>query len=132
MLTKSQLANEIADLVGDEKKFVISILDGLGKIAQRELESGEDFSVPGVARITWRFRKPQAKGARWKAGETVVGFGGIASVKDADSPEVKAQVRLAASLGAALKGLAPKTKDRPAQTKFLNSKAGKGIAARKG
>ena len=131
MLTKSELCAELSEMGLGGKTQIRNILDGLAEIAEDEIANGEDFTVPGICRLAWTYRKPQAKGARWKKGEEVVGFGGVATVKDSDSPAVKAQARLKAyPTGATARGK-PSTKPE-AQAAFLKSKAGKNVASRKG
>ena len=132
MLTKSQIAQYLFEQGYGGKKQISNILDGLADVAMDEIEAGEDFTVPGICRISFKYRKPQAKGERWSKGDTVVGFGGIESVKDADSPEVKAQVKLLASATPKIKGLVPKSTDKAGQSRFLRTKVGQAIVARKG
>lgn len=131
-LTKMQIAQELEDRGLGRKRQIANILDGLAELAQGEIAEGYDFTVPGIARITWRYTKPQAKGARWKKGEERTKFGGVVEVAESDSPEVKARVELKAALMPKLKGLAPKKSDKAAQRNFLSKKVGKNIADRKG
>jgi nucleoid DNA-binding protein len=132
MLSKTELVEELVYRGAGEKRHITNMLKHLADIAQEEISKGEDFTVPGIAKITWRFTKPRPKGDRWKKGDTVTGFGGVESVKDADSPEIKASVKLRGEPMAILKRSAPKSSDKAAQRKFLSSRAGKAIAARKG
>lgn len=132
MLTKMQIAEELEARDLGRKRQIANILDGLADLALEEVAAGEDFSVPGVAVIRWNYTKPQAKGARWKAGEERVKFGGVTEVAETDSPEVKAKVALKAAPGPKLKKLAPKGNDKPGQRSFLSKKVGKYIAGRKG
>lgn len=132
MLSKHQIAGILADQAYGNKRQIANILDGLADLAMDEIEAGEDFTVPGICRLSFAYRAPQAKGARWKKGDSVVGFGGVEAVKDADSPAVTGQVKLRAAATAKIKGLLPKSTDKPAQSAFLRSKVGKAVAARKG
>ena len=140
MLSKKQLAEEIVRRVypaaddrthRDHVRRVQKEIDTMAVIGGEQIAAGDDFTVPGLVRISWAFRKPAAKGERWKAGNEVAGPGGV-SVKDADSPVVKAAVRLKANPMPAIKKLAPKTSDAAAQARFLSTRAGKAIKARKG
>ena len=131
MLTKSQLVAELVESGAGDKKHVTNMLNALADIALDELELGNDFVVPGVVKLHYTYRKPQKKGERWKKGETVTGFGGIESVKDSDSPPVKAAIKLRASLTGAVARGKPGSKPE-AQSAFLKSKAGRAVVRRKG
>ena len=132
MLTKMQIAAALEDMDLGKRRQIANILDGLALLAQEELAAGDDFSVPGIARINWTYTKPQVKGERFKEGETYVGFGGAEITAEADSPERKAKVVLKAQPAPAIKKLAPKPSDKAAQRNFLSKKVGKYIAGRKG
>lgn len=131
-LSKSELVAELVDRGAGDRKHVRNMLDHLADIAQEEILAGEDFTVPGICKLSFRYTKPQTKGSRWKKGDEVVGFGGIATIKDADSPVVKAKVRLLAAPLGSIKAHLPKTRDDAAMRAFLRSKPGKYIADRKG
>lgn len=131
MLTKHQIAQILADQDYGHKNQILNILNGLCDLAQDEIEAGEDFTVPGICKIAYTYRPVAAKGERWKAGDEVVGFGGISSVKDTDSPATKAKIGLKASVVSPVSKLKPGTK-APVQSAFLRSKVGKAVAARKG
>lgn len=131
MLTKGQLINElVAEGVGD-RKHVTHMLNALTDIALDELEAGEDFVIPGIAKLHYNYRKPQKKGERWKKGETVTGFGGVESVKEEDSPVVKPMIKLKASPTGAVAKLRPGSKPE-IQAAFIKSKTGKAVIKRKG
>lgn len=115
--------------VGD-RKHVTNMLNALTDLAHEEIALGEDFTVPGIAKISYTYRKPQKKGERWSKGDEVTGFGGIISVKDADSPPVKAQIKLKASPTGAVARLKPGSRPE-AQSEFLKSKTGKAVVRRK-
>jgi nucleoid DNA-binding protein len=132
MLTKHQIAGVLADQGYGGKTQIANILDGLSDLCLDEIEAGEDFSVPGIVKIAYKYRKPQAKGERWAAGDEVAGFGGVVSVKETASPEVKARIALGATPNAKVKALVPKPNDKAAQRAFLSKKVGKAIATRKG
>jgi nucleoid DNA-binding protein len=131
MLTKSELIDVIVDSGAGDRRHVRNMLDALADIGLEEIADGEDFVIPGLAKIFYTYRKPQRKGERWKKGETVTGFGGIESVKDTDSPPVKAGIRLKAIPTGPMARLKPKTKVED-QAAFLKTSAGKAVAKRKG
>jgi nucleoid DNA-binding protein len=130
-LTKSQLIDELVEEGVGDRKHVNNMLNALSDIAADELEAGEDFTVPGVCKLFYTYRKPQKKGERWKKGETVTGFGGIEAVKEEDSPPVKAAIKLKANPTGAVARIRPGSKPE-AQAAFLKSKAGKAVIKRKG
>jgi nucleoid DNA-binding protein len=130
MLSKTELAQEVHERIGVGTKLVKNVMDVIAEIAAEQVASGHDFSMPGVTKIAWRYSKPQAKGARFQKGVPYVGFGGIETVKDHDSPARKASVRLVATPAPAVKKHAPK-REAAAQSSFIKSKAGKTIVSRK-
>lgn len=135
MLSKGQLADEICAVLAEDgitvpRRNVTDVLNGLTTVAEKHIAEGEDFTVPGIARISWRFRAAKKKGERWKKGDMVQGFGGSSEVKDSDSPPITAKARLVASPTGAVGRLKPKADDAT-QKDFLKSKAGKNIATRK-
>jgi len=127
-LTKHELAVEVEKETGIKPDLVKSVMDAIALIAADEIEAGEDFTMPGVVRITWRYKAPQAKGARWKKGDSVVGFGGIESVKDTDSPPVKAAVVLKPALTGEVAKLRPKSTQ---MADYMKTKTAKAVVARK-
>lgn len=133
MLTKMQIADELEAMGLGKRRQIANILDGLAKLAQEELADGNDFSVPGVAKVSWGYTSPRAKGALYKKGDSYVGFGGVTvESAEADSKERKEKIALKSAPAAQLKRLAPKGNDRVGQRKFLSTRAGKAIRARKG
>ena len=131
MLTKSELIDEIVESGAGDRRHVRNMLDALADIGLEEIGAGEDFVIPGLAKIFYTYRKPQKKGERWKKGQTVTGFGGIESVKDSDSPPVKPGIRLKAIPTGPASRLKPKTSAEE-QAAFLKSAAGKAVVKRKG
>jgi len=127
-LTKHELALEVQEMTGIKPNLVKSVMDAIAEVAADEIALGEDFTVPGICRITWRYRPPQVKGARWKKGEEVVGFGGIANIKETDSPPVKAQVTLKPNLTGEVGKLRPKA---TTMTDFMKTKTAKAVVKRK-
>jgi hypothetical protein len=129
-LTKGGLIDELVERGAGDRRHVSNMLNALAETAQDELAAGEDFIVPGVVKLFYTYRKPQKKGERWKKGDTVTGFGGIESVKDADSPPVKAAIKLKANPTGAVARNKPGSKPE-AQSAFIKSKAGKAVIRRK-
>lgn len=107
------------------------MLRHLADSAAAAIEAGDDFTVPGIVKLAWAYREPQKKGSRWAKGDTVLGFGGIESVKDEASPAVTAQAKLRALPTGGVSKVKPSLK-ADAQKAFLKSKAGKNIIKRKG
>src|SRR5215831_14571264 len=130
MLTKNQIAADIANDTGLGANSIKHVLDSLAELAAQEIEEGEDFVVPGVVKIMYTYRAPQKKGARWKKGEERTGFGGVTSTAEEDSPPVTEQVRLKALPTGAVGKLRPGTKPE-VQRAFLKTKAGKAVRTRK-
>jgi nucleoid DNA-binding protein len=131
MLNKSQLIEALVEEGAGDRRHVNHVLNSLAEVAASEIEKGEDFVIPGVAKLTFTYRKPQKKGQRWKKGDTVTGFGGIEAVKDEDSPAVKAAIKLKAVPTGKVARLKPGSKPE-AQSDFLKSKAGRNVARRRG
>lgn len=127
-MSKSEIATELADRGLGGRVQISRILDGLADLAAEETGAGEDFVVPGICKIGWAYRAPKAKGERWHKGDEVQGFGGITTVKETDSPPVKAAVKLKASLMGKVGRNRVGTKE---MAPFLKSKAGKNVVARK-
>jgi nucleoid DNA-binding protein len=130
MLTKTELAAAVEELTGVKPGLVKNVIDALAQICEEEIAEGYDFSLPGVAKISWRYTVPRAKGEMYKKGETYTGFGGVEQTAEADSKARKAAVRLVATPAPAVKRVAPK-RDPKLQAAFLNSKAGKNIKSQK-
>lgn len=130
-LTKSELIDILVEDGAGDRRHVSNMLNTLAAVGLEEIEAGEDFIIPGLVKIFYTYRKPQKKGERWKKGETRVGFGGVETVADSDSPPVKPAVRLKAAPTGAIARAKPKT-SLEAQSAFLKSAAGKAVAKRKG
>jgi hypothetical protein len=126
----SQSERQVPGQVAVRPRHVGCLCPG-SEVAASEIEKGEDFVIPGVAKLTFTYRKPQKKGQRWKKGDTVTGFGGIEAVKDEDSPAVKAAIKLKAVPTGKVARLKPGSKPE-AQSDFLKSKAGRNVARRRG
>lgn len=135
-LTADALAREIQAALEEDGKTIPlrnikDSLSGLAQVAEEQVAVGEDFTVPGVARLTFRYTPARAKGEAYKKGETYVGFGGVEQTAEQDSPARKAKVRLVAAPTGAVAKRKPRSKPA-AQSAFLKSKAGKAVVARKG
>lgn len=132
MLSQSDICKILEeDFEVGKKNQINNILKALAKLAQEELQDGEDFQVPGICKIAYRYTAPRAKGEMYKKGETYVGFGGVEQTAEADSKERKASIKLVATPAAPLKRHMPKARDRAGMRKFLATKAGKTIVSRK-
>lgn len=95
MLSKSQIAEAVSEkLTGFTKREVGDVLNALADVASEEIALGEDFQVPGVAKIAFRYTKPRKKGDKY------TGFGGQEMIADANRP---AKVRMAATPNGKLK-----------------------------
>jgi nucleoid DNA-binding protein len=134
VLTKNELAAAVEARLPYEinSREIKLMFDALADVAEEEIARGEDFSIPGVARISWSYTSPRAKGDLYKKGEQYVGFGGQELVAEADSKERKAAVKLRASItNRAIKGTVPSLKNKSGQSRFLRTAAGKRIVERK-
>lgn len=130
-LTKMQIAEQLSteyELGG--KRQIANILDGLADLAASQLEAGEDFTVPGIAKLTYTYRGKRPKGDKYKKGETYVGFGGVEVTAEADSKPVTEMVKLRAAPAGHAAKLKPGAKPE-AQKAFLASKTGKAVRKRK-
>lgn len=127
-MSRTEIAQELADRGLGGKRQILNILDGLSDLASEQTAAGEDFVVPGIVKIAYAYRAPSAKGSRWKKGDEVIGFGGVANVKDTDSPAQKAAVKLRATLTGKTGRNRVGTKE---MSTFLRSRAGKRVVARK-
>jgi nucleoid DNA-binding protein len=106
LLSKTELVERIQEgLEGYSKNEVRLVLDQLAEVAEGEIQRGEDFTVPGVARIKFNYTAPLKKGEKYRKGETYIGFGGIENVAEADSKARKQSVKLRAQPAASLKKL---------------------------
>ena len=126
MLRQTEIAAQIQELTGVKPQLTKTVLKALSQIAADEIAAGEDFTVPGIARLSWRYRAARKKGEAYKKGETFMTPGGE-KVADADSPARKASVRLAAAPTGEVARVKPK---RDEMSRFLQTKAGKNIASR--
>jgi nucleoid DNA-binding protein len=129
-MTKSEIISAlIEDGVVKDHRQGKDVLDAIVDLALDELEAGEDFNLPGLCKIIWVYRPAQKKGARFKKGDEVTGFGGQKRDAEEDSPAVDAQVRLKTYPLGDVARIRPKTKVED-QEEFLKSKTGKAIVKR--
>lgn len=128
MLSKSQIAAELADRGLGGKVQITNILNGLAELAVEEIAQGEDFTVPGIVAVKWSYTAPRLKGEMYLKGQTYVGFGGVEQTADADSKARKAKVLAKASLAAPIKRVVP---TRSGAEDFAKTKVGKAVARAK-
>jgi nucleoid DNA-binding protein len=129
-LGKTDLVAEIAGEADVDRRSVKAVLDTLALIAADEIANGEDFTVPGICALKFTYRAPLKKGAKYKKGETYVGFGGIENTAEADSKPVSERITLKASPTGLVRKEKPGTRPE-AQRTFLKSKAGRNVKGRK-
>jgi len=98
MLSKGEIAQELENRGCGKKRQMMSVLSALGEIAAEQVTAGEDFSLPGVARVSFGYTQPRKKG------EEYVGFGGEIVKAEKARPE---KVKIRATPAGALKKLLP-------------------------
>jgi len=125
-----QIAEELAEQGLGGKRMIANVLDGLAALAADEISLGEDFIVPGIAKIAYTYTPARKKGESYRKGESYVGFGGVEQVAEADSKPRKEKIRLSARPTGAVGRLKPGTKPE-AQSAFMKTKAAKNVKARK-
>jgi len=130
-MTHRELVDALVENGAGDRRHVTNMLKHLSAVVANAVGQGEDVVVPGLAKIYWAYRKPLKRGERWKKGDEVTGFGGISSVKDADSPPVKPQATLKVAVVGAVAKHKPGRKPE-VQAEFLKSRTGRVIARRKG
>lgn len=146
MLSKSQLTKELVATVAEElhNQFNLKLSEAQARkyadtavkvtlaemegIAEDEISQGNDFTVPGICRISWSASRAVKKGEKYKKGETYVGFGGEEKTAEADSPAKPARIKLKATPVGRAKSPAPSKEE---MASFVKSKTGKAILARK-
>jgi nucleoid DNA-binding protein len=130
-LTKYQLAQIITDETGIKKNLVVRVLNEVAVIAAEELEDGEDFRVPGVISIAWRYTPPKKKGERWKKGdERTNRFTGEVTLAESDSPPVKARISVSKTLLKNVKAATP-LRGADNQAEFAKTQTAKLVRKRK-
>jgi len=55
-MSKTQLASELAEATGTNKKVAVQFLESLNSIAYREAKKGE-FTIPGIGKLVKQNRK---------------------------------------------------------------------------
>jgi nucleoid DNA-binding protein len=98
LLTKGEIITRLSEDGAGGRNQVKAVLDGLAELAESELLKGENFTIPGIAKINWRYTAPLKKGERYKKGETYTGFGGVEQTAEQDSPARKQSIKLKAAL----------------------------------
>lgn len=129
-LSKSDICSELAASTGMGKLAIKHVLEDLAELATEQLFEGESFTVPGIAKISYAYTAPQAKGSKFSKGETITNpFTGEARVADSDSPARKAKVAMKLSPVGVVRKYKPGTKPE-VQAAFLKTRAGKNLAKR--
>jgi hypothetical protein len=129
-LNKTDVCREIASSTGMGQQAVKHVLDDLAALAGEELEDGEDFVVPGICKIGYRYTAPVKRGERFTKGDKVTNpFTGEERVATADSSAKKARVTMKLGPLGIVRALKPKTSPE-AQAAFLKSTAGKAVVKR--
>ena len=129
-LTKSELVAELVNAGAGDRNHVKNMLDALAILAEEEIAEGNDFIIPGVVKLEFAYRAPMKKGAKYKKGETYVGFGGIEQEAEEDSKPVTEQIKLRARPIGGVAKHRPGSKPED-QAAFLKTAAGKSIRQRK-
>lgn len=95
-MSKSALANELAEATGTNKKTAGQFLESLISIAYREAKKNGEFTIPGIGKLVKQQRKARM-GRNPKTGEpmkiaakTVVKFRVAKAAKDSVLPVKKA------------------------------------------
>ena len=69
-MTKSRLANELAEAIGSNKKTANQLLDSLCNIAYRETNQAGEFTIPGIGKLVKKQRKAR-EGRNPATGEAI-------------------------------------------------------------
>jgi nucleoid DNA-binding protein len=117
MLTKGEIVNRLAEDGAGGRNQVKNVLDALADLAAEELAKGENFIVPGIVNIKWRYTPPLKKGEKYKKGETYTGFGGVEQTAEEDSKARKQAIKLKPALTSAAYKVG---KDESAGRKAIN------------
>ena len=107
MLSKNEIARQIESKTGIKPNLVKNVLDALAEVATEEVGAGQDFTVPGVARISYRYTSPRRKGELYRKGDTYTGFGGVEQTAEADSKARAEAIKIKADAASAIKKLLP-------------------------
>jgi len=97
MLTKGQIIDRLAGDGAGGRNQVKHVLDDLAALAAEELAKGENFTVPGIAKLQWRYIAPRKKGESYKKGDTYNSFG-TEKTAEQDSPARKQSIKLRPAL----------------------------------
>jgi len=129
-MNRSELIADLVDRGAGDRRHVTNMLKCLEEATVDALSAGEDVTIPGIVKLSWGYRAPQKKAARWRKGDEVTGFGGVATIKEEDSPPVTEKATIKPSLTGAAYRTRPKGSAED-QKAFFATKLGKAVRARK-
>lgn len=69
-MSKTQLATELAEATGTNRKTASQFIDSLGEIAYREAKKNGEFTIPGIGKLVKQQRKAR-EGRNPATGETI-------------------------------------------------------------
>jgi DNA-binding protein HU-beta len=69
-MTKTQLATELAEATGTNRKTAAQFLEALNEIAYREAKRSGEFTLPGIGKLVKQQRKAR-EGRNPATGETI-------------------------------------------------------------
>jgi DNA-binding protein HU-beta len=69
-MSKTQLATELADATGTNRKTASQFIESLGEIAYREAKKNGEFTIPGIGKLVKQQRKAR-EGRNPATGETI-------------------------------------------------------------
>lgn len=96
MLQQGDIVSEIEHRTGIKPNLSRKVLATLAEIAGEQIAAGEGFTVPGLAKLDFRYYPAYKKGERYKKGDTVSGPQGE-RVAEEDSPARKERMKLVAT-----------------------------------
>jgi DNA-binding protein HU-beta len=92
-MSKTQLATELGEVTGTNKKSAAAFLDSLNEIAYRETKKNGEFTIPGIGKLVVKKtkarmgRNPKTGEAMKIAAKTVVRFRVAKAAKDSVLPK---------------------------------------------
>ena len=92
-MSKTQLATELGETTGTNKKSAAAFLDSLNEIAYRETKKNGEFTIPGIGKLVMKKtkarmgRNPKTGEAMKIAAKTVVRFRVAKAAKDSVLPK---------------------------------------------
>ena len=69
-MSKTQLATELAEATGTNRKTASQFIESLGEIAYREAKKNGEFTIPGIGKLVKQQRKAR-EGRNPATGETI-------------------------------------------------------------